>query len=139
MVMKMTNPLNYYYSFVQKNVVEGCLNYIDDHATSLNTFTWTAEYIIFLLRMAVIWERGVHSGKMSKERFVDVTSTCAAKIFNCFPRKGLIAPGSDADVVVWDPSKTRVISAETHHHAVDFNIFEVGFYLRLSRIGQEMV
>ena len=75
--------------------------------------------------MAVIWERGVHSGKMSKERFVDVTSTCAAKIFNCFPRKGLIAPGSDADVVVWDPSRTRVISAETHHHAVDFNIFEV--------------
>lgn len=38
--------------------------------------------------MAVIWERGVHSGKMSKERFVDVTSTCAAKIFNCFPRNG---------------------------------------------------
>ena len=42
-------------------------------------------------------------------------------------RKGVIAPGSDADVVVWDPSRTRVISAETHHHAVDFNIFEVGF------------
>ena len=82
--------------------------------------------------MAVIWERGVHSGKMSKERFVDVTSTCAAKIFNMYPRKGVIAPGSDADVVVWDPSRTRVISAETHHHAVDFNIFEVGFPLQTS-------
>jgi len=75
-------------------------------------------------RMAVIWEKGVHSGMMSPERFVSVTSTTAARIFNIYPQKGVIAPGSDADIVVWDPNRTRVISAETHHHAVDFNIFE---------------
>lgn len=75
-------------------------------------------------RMAVIWERGVQTGIMSPERFVSVTSTTAARIFNMYPRKGVIAPGSDADIVVWDPSKTRVISKDTHHHAVDFNIFE---------------
>merc|ERR1711892_319636 len=75
-------------------------------------------------RMAVIWEKGVHSGIMSPERFVGATSTTAARIFNIYPQKGVIAPGSDADVVVWNPDKTRVISAKTHHHAVDFNIFE---------------
>merc|ERR1712080_364067 len=52
------------------------------------------------------------------------TSSTAARIFNIWPQKGLIAPGSDADIVVWDPNRTRVISASTHHHAVDFNIFE---------------
>ena len=75
-------------------------------------------------RMSVIWEKGVAAGRMTKERFVEVTSTTAAKIFNFYPHKGIIAPGADADIVVWDPEKTRVISKDTHHHAVDFNIFE---------------
>ena len=75
-------------------------------------------------RMALVWDEGVRSGRLAPEEFVAVTSANAAKIYNLWPRKGLLAPGADADVVVWDPQGSRTISAATHHHATDFSIFE---------------
>ncbi|MBL9028679.1 MAG: dihydropyrimidinase [Myxococcales bacterium] len=75
-------------------------------------------------RMGVLWHHGVRTGRLTPSEFVAATSANTAKIFNVFPKKGTIAPGSDADIVVWDPDKTRTISAKTHHQNIDFNIYE---------------
>ena len=75
-------------------------------------------------RMGVLWHHGVRTGKLSPSQFVAATSSSCAKIFNIFPQKGAIMAGADADIVIWDPNKTRTISAKTHHQNIDFNIYE---------------
>ncbi|MDB5935301.1 MAG: hydA [Massilia sp.] len=75
-------------------------------------------------RMSVVWDAGVNSGLLTPSEFVRVTSTNAAQIFNMYPRKGLVAPGADADLVIWDPEGSRKISATTQFAKGGFNVFE---------------
>ena len=75
-------------------------------------------------RMTVIYDGGVRQNRLSMNRFVEITSTAPAKLFGLFPRKGTIAVGSDADVVLFDPNEAHVISAKTQHTNCDFTLFE---------------
>ena len=75
-------------------------------------------------RMSLVHDGGVRAGKISWNRFVELTSTSPAKIFGLFPRKGTIAPGSDADLVVFDPTRKQTLSAKTLHMKVDYNPYE---------------
>jgi dihydropyrimidinase len=75
-------------------------------------------------RMSLVYDGGVLPGRISLNRFVELTSTSPAKIFGLFPRKGTIAPGSDADIVVFDPSRKTTLSAKTLHMNVDYNPYE---------------
>jgi len=75
-------------------------------------------------RMELLYSEGVEKGRISLNKFVEVTSTNAAKIFGMFPRKGTIGIGSDADLVVFDPGKKHKISAKTHHMNVDYSGYE---------------
>jgi dihydropyrimidinase len=75
-------------------------------------------------RMPVLWTAGVNSGRLTREEFVAVTSANSARILNIYPRKGAVAVGSDADVVIWDPKATKTISAKKQVSRIDYNVFE---------------
>ena len=75
-------------------------------------------------RMPMLWTHGVNTGRLTPNEFVAVTSTNIAKVLNCYPRKGAILVGADADIVVWDPAKEKTIAAATQQSAIDYNVFE---------------
>ena len=75
-------------------------------------------------RMSLIYNGGVAGGKIGLNRFVELTSTSAAKLFGLFPRKGTIAVGSDADIVIFDPNEEMTITAAAHHMNVDYSAYE---------------
>lgn len=75
-------------------------------------------------RLSVLYTHGVKKGRITLNRWVEVCCTNPAKMFNLYPRKGSLAVGSDADVVIWDPERRYTISARTHHSACDYNVYE---------------
>jgi dihydropyrimidinase len=75
-------------------------------------------------RLSLVYTGGVHGNRFSPNRFVQLVSTAPAKLFGLYPRKGTIAVGSDADIVVFDPNEEQTISAKTHHMRVDYSMFE---------------
>ena len=75
-------------------------------------------------RMVLLYDGGVVGGRITLNRWIELCSTTPAKIMGMFPRKGTIAVGSDADIVVWDPKATQTLSAKSHHMRVDYNPYE---------------
>ena len=75
-------------------------------------------------RMELLFSEGVNKGRISLNKYVEVTSTNPAKIFGMFPQKGTIAVGSDADIVIFDPQEKHTISVSTHHMNVDYSGYE---------------
>jgi dihydropyrimidinase len=74
--------------------------------------------------MPLIYNGGVAENRISLNRFVELTSTAAAKMFGLFPKKGTIAVGSDADIVIFDPHQEQTLSARDHHMNVDYSAYE---------------
>lgn len=74
-------------------------------------------------RMMILWDKLVHSGKSTPEKFVALTSANAAKLFNMYPEKGRLEVGSQADLVIWDPNGCKTISVGDHHSKADYNVF----------------
>ena len=75
-------------------------------------------------RMRLIYDGAVTDGRMSLERFVEVCATTPAKMFGMYPKKGTIAIGSDADIVIWDPDVTSMMSVDVNHMDVDYTCYE---------------
>jgi len=75
-------------------------------------------------RMELLYSEGVEKGRISLKRFVELTSTAAAKVFGLYPRKGSIKPGADADIVIFDPAQKHILSSKTHHMNCDYSVYE---------------
>lgn len=94
-------------------------------------------------RLPIMWTYGVRAGYLTPNQFVALTSTNVAKIFGLYPRKGTLAPGADADIVIWDPERRLTYGVDYAHHCTDYNLFEgwelVGFPEKVFLRGQLVV
>src|SRR3989304_2229193 len=94
-------------------------------------------------RLPVLWTFGVGAGRITPSQFVALTSTNPARIFGLYPRKGALAPGSDADLVVWDPGRHLTYGVAHARHRTDYNLYEgwelTGFPETVFLRGQRIV
>ncbi len=94
-------------------------------------------------RLPVLWTRGVAAGRLTPNQFVALTSTNPAKIFGLYPQKGALLPGSDADLVLWDPKRRLTYGVASAHHRTDYNLYEgwelTGFPEKVFLRGQLIV
>jgi len=100
------------FCLAQKELGKGDFSKIPNGAPGLET------------RMSLLFDGGVKKGHISLNRWVEITSTAPAKIFGLAGKKGTVAPGADADLVIFDPEAKQTISAKTHHMKVDYNPYE---------------
>jgi dihydropyrimidinase len=99
-------------------------NFHGQKELGLNDFTKIPNGLPGVEHRVILLYEGVRSGRLGIQHFVDLVSTTPAKLFGLFPRKGTIAPGSDADLVIFDPARTTTISAATQHQRVDYTPYE---------------
>ena len=94
-------------------------------------------------RLPILWTYGVGAGRITPNQFVALTSSNAAKIFGLYPRKGALIPGSDADLVIWDPDRRLTYGVACAHHRTDYNLYEnwelIGFPEKVFLRGQMIV
>jgi dihydropyrimidinase len=94
-------------------------------------------------RLPILWTYGVGAGRITPNQFVALTSSNAAKIFGLYPRKGALLPGSDADLVIWDPDRRLTYGVACAHHRTDYNLYEnwelIGFPEKVFLRGQMIV
>ncbi len=110
---------------LQVVATDHCAFTVDQKRFGLNDFTRIPNGTGGLEdRMPVLWTEGVNTGRLTPNEFVAVTSTNIARILNIYPQKGAILPGSDADLVVWDPEKEAMITPERQQSVVEYNVFE---------------
>lgn len=94
-----------------------------DRSLNVMNFTTRAGVNDLQTMLPMLYSEGVRKGRLSLERFVEVTATNPAKVFGLYPRKGTIAVGSDADLVIWDPSESRTHQDAHVHSKADFSIY----------------
>jgi dihydropyrimidinase len=94
-------------------------------------------------RLVTLWDRGVNTGRLTPNRFVELTATNPARIFGLYPRKGTLAVGSDADLVIWDPQLKKTLGVATSRHRTDYNLYEgwqvTGWPEKVFRRGELLV